>query len=250
MTRPRLLLLVALTALTAGCGGLAGGDGGASTETLTPVPVEEARPTASATPTSTGTPDRIPANVLPPGVSREGPVDAARLHRAHRTAVGDRPSVLTIDREVSGADGGVERSRRTVRIAGDGTGTRGGNRTVGVDRNRVGALVDRDGDEPFLRAALRTYFADREATAGLVEGDRRRYVALFVPPGDPPRALTDDPDDPAVVRGYTATVYATSGGRILALYVDYETPRGAVSVRIDHEVDADEDGRRPPSIPS
>ncbi len=247
-TRGRLLLLVALAALTAGCGGLAG-DGGAvePAGTLTPVPVEEVgvddapdRPTA------------VPNGTFPAGIAPDGTVSPDRLYLTHRTALDGRSYTLVFDRREDTEDGDVETTRREIRVDGDRKLVRDSGSWLPGDRTRYldarsGVLrettpdgteyevLDRTAEDRFLylEAVLRTYFADRNVAAGLVERDGRRYVRLFVPPGDPPRELTDDPFDPAVVYRYTATAYLTPEGRLVAADVDYGTRRGEVSIRIE-----------------
>ena len=109
----RALVLAALVLCT-GCGAAPFGGDGSSTprETFTPVPV-------SPTETPTGT---EPPDILPPGVSSEGTVNATRLRQAHDRLLGNRSYTWTFDYEIRGSpqiDSAFDRDvSREVRVDG------------------------------------------------------------------------------------------------------------------------------------
>ncbi|WP_226012739.1 DUF7537 family lipoprotein [Halomicrobium salinisoli] len=81
-------LVLALVAVTAGCGGLAGGD--QETPTLTPAPVPEIDDDAG---------------LVAPGVGADGSVDTGRLARAHARAVENESYVFRSERGTTSTRG-------------------------------------------------------------------------------------------------------------------------------------------------
>ncbi len=227
------LLTVAVVALSAGCGGLAGT--GQETPTVTPAPVPE-----------------IDADdgLVAPGVSADGSIDAGRLARAHAWAVENESYLFRSERGTTSTRGNqtaptslrrllrVERSntyhyrtdRRLERVDGrpqfllnyseyavDGVGYV--RYTTGADSGVTYRPVSGATPDRFVSLAtepIRRHLAVDDADVTEVRRDGRRYYEVEAT-GD--RLVTGES-----VENYTATALLRPDGFVRSLSVSYVYP--------------------------
>jgi hypothetical protein len=238
----RLAAVVAVLVLTAGCNAFAGtgGQGPASTPTLTPAPV----PTDSAE-----TPSVVAA--LPPGIHQNGTVDVSHLASAHeatlsgrtytwtyrqvqRSAETDRVSVNLTRRVFVGANAslvvdersslGVSGAQRVSRYL---TEERGYLREVGLDGTSYADYEDPRSAASYTLVddLFESFLGDNTFQMQLLEREGRELLRLYAPPGPPPQGLFALRDS---VSEFTVTAYVRPTGFVRSLTVSYltSTPSG------------------------
>ncbi len=238
----RLLFVVALAVVLAGCAGLADRET-RETERLTPVPVGDG---ATA---GTAVPEPVPEELLPPGVAATGDVDTARLARAHGRALDNRTYTLRYRRTERSPTGVSENITRVVYHGSDRTLVRnyasrtglnrswflterdGYRRTASADGTTVAEVALRRGDGRFVQpgSLLTQALSGRNASVSTVRDGGRRFVRLYVPPGPrpPPTRLFR-------VRQFTATAYVAPDGYVRSLDVAFTTRRNDVTFRFEY----------------
>ncbi|WP_415381142.1 hypothetical protein [Halosimplex sp. TS25] len=226
-------VIVAALVVLSGCSAVSfGSDGqpGASTDTVTPVPITDtdAGATGTATPVD-----------LPPGVSADGSVDAVELSRAHEAFLENRTYTWFVDYDTGEEDfvGGVFTRRAVVGnesffvqqvSLGPGANTSlyvnesgGFLRAVEGNETRYEMLrIPGQQDEyAFAGDAILRFLDGTQFDVTTVERGGQAYYRLHTADGPIPQTLASSSVD---VRNYSATAYVTPEGFVRSLTAEYD----------------------------
>ena len=272
----RVLALVLVVVLTAGCNALPlgpsgdaePGDGGGEPEQLTPAPVTTA-------PSTVAVDGSRPAWLAPNGTVR-----VERLRQGHVGALGDQSYTWTFalqrnergavmpgnditrrdeaegDRTLVSQEGAVLSQNPPIYV------TRATDYTFrGVGFTGVSAALYADGTTAtrwtetgdnvrtaridvapeqtwaFTPDVLDRYLAGVDVEVRRVSVDGQRLYRLYVPPGDPPTTLNRSAGPTSVVWNYTATAYVTREGLVRTLAVGYDQRSATQNHRVTIRMD-------------